>query len=108
MLRFEVSIGVRVRDKVMDRVFKPHLVQVLAAGGVQGMLEHLDLLDDRQVVVVRRHAHHEAVLHVERDLAPLAVLPDQRVQRVRVGHPPDEPAVGRQRDDRIPVVRQSL
>ena len=48
-----------------------HLVQVLAAGGVQRVLEHLHLLYDRQVVVVGRHAQHQTVLPVERDLAGL-------------------------------------
>ena len=57
------------------------------------MLEDLDLLDDGEVVVVGRHAQHEAVLHVERDLARVAVLADERVQRVRVGHPPNQPCI---------------
>ncbi len=108
------------------------------------------LLYDCEVVVVWRHARHEAVLPVERDLArvPAAhvaerkprqvnmepcpphtmpattpmrahacnppcetrphsysygppVLADERVQRVAVGHPSYEPAVGRQRDDGV-------
>ena len=58
------------------------------------MLKDLDLLDDGEVVIVGRHAQHEAVLHVERDLARVAVLADQGVQRVRVGHPPDQPCIG--------------
>ena len=40
------------------------------------------------MVVVGRHAQHQPVLDVERYLARVAVLPDQRVQRVGVGHPP--------------------
>ena len=55
------------------------------------MLKDLNLLDDGEVVVVGRHAQHEAVLHVEGNLARIAVLPDQRMQRVRVGHPPNQP-----------------
>lgn len=58
--------------------------------GLQRVLKHLDLLDDGEVVVVGRHAQHQPVLHVQRDLAHVAVLADQRVQRVAVRHPADQ------------------
>ena len=57
------------------------------------MLEDLDLLDDGEVIVVRRHAQHQAMLDVERDLACVAELADQCMQRVSVRHPPDQPCV---------------
>ncbi len=40
------------------------------------MLKDLDLLYDSEVVVVRRHAQHQAVFHIERNLARIAVFSD--------------------------------
>ena len=45
------------------------------------------------------YPQHDAVLNVKEDLFLVAVVPDQRVQRVGVGHPADEARVGRKRDD---------
>ncbi len=39
------------------------------------MLEDLHLLDDHEVVVVRCHTQHHAVLHVQGNLAGVSVLP---------------------------------
>ena len=55
------------------------------------MLEDLHLLDDGQVVVVGRHAQHQAVLNIQGDLPDISELPDQGVQGVTVGHPTNEP-----------------
>jgi general stress protein YciG len=63
--------------------------------------ERLDLLEQRALLVVGRHLQHEPVLDVEQDLARLAVLADERVQRVAVHHPADQPRVGRERHDRV-------
>lgn len=49
----------------------PHLVKVLPAGRFERVFEHLHLLDDHKVVVVRCQAQHQAVLPVEGDLAGL-------------------------------------
>lgn len=38
------------------------------------MLKDFDLLDDHEVVVVRSHAQHHAVLHIQGDLARVPVL----------------------------------
>mmetsp|Transcript_17483 Transcript_17483/g.52433 ORF Transcript_17483/g.52433 Transcript_17483/m.52433 type:complete len:714 (+) Transcript_17483:377-2518(+) len=81
---------------------EPHdAVEVIAGGGVQGVLEHLHLLDHCQQVVVRRQPQHQPVLHVQRHLTGVAVLADEGVQGVGVGHPADEAAVGRQGDDGV-------
>ena len=60
------------------------------------MLEHLDLLDDCQVLIVGRHAQHEAVLHIEGDLARVPVLTYERVQGVCVWHPSNQACTGAQ------------
>lgn len=39
------------------------------------MLENLNLLDDHEVVVVRGHPQHHSVLHIQRNLAGIPVLP---------------------------------
>lgn len=73
-------------------------VQVLARRVVEGVAKHLDLLHQRQVVIVGRHLQHDAVLNVKEDLAALAVLADENMKRVAVGHPAEETRVLRQRD----------
>ena len=44
---------------------------------------------------------HDAVLDVEQDLLSLAVVSDERVQRVGVRHPAQQAGVRRQRDHRV-------
>ena len=39
------------------------------------MLKDFNLLDDHEVVIVRRHAKHHAMLHIQGDLACISVLP---------------------------------
>ena len=39
------------------------------------MLEDLHFLDDHEMIVVGRHAQHHAVLHIQRDLASITILP---------------------------------
>ena len=65
------------------------------------MLEHLNFLYDHEVVKVRRHAEHEAVLHVERDFACIAVFSDELVDGVGLRDPANEARIGRQRDDGV-------
>ena len=38
------------------------------------MLEHFYFLNDHEVVIVRGHAKHHAVLHIQRDLARITIL----------------------------------
>lgn len=84
-------VGALVEPRLAAARLEPqNLVQVISRGRVECVLEDLDLLNDHEMVVVRRHSQHEPVLDVERDLARVAVLADEVVQRVRVGHPPDE------------------
>lgn len=54
------------------------------------MLEHLHFVDEGQVIVVWCHAQHEAMLHIQRDLAGVPVLSDQRMQGVCIWHPADQ------------------
>mmetsp|Transcript_45217 Transcript_45217/g.141722 ORF Transcript_45217/g.141722 Transcript_45217/m.141722 type:complete len:364 (-) Transcript_45217:156-1247(-) len=73
--------------------FEPeHLAQVLAVRVLQHVLEDLDLLHERQLVVVRRAQQH-LLLHVDGDAARLAVVLHELVQRVAVRHPADETRV---------------
>ncbi len=65
---------------------QPHLVQVLAAGCVQCILKHLHLVDDRQVLVVWRHAQHKTVLPVQLHLARLTVLPGMQAEDSNMFH----------------------
>ena len=68
------------------------------------VIESLELVQEGQLVVVRRELNHQPVLDVERHrLAAVAVRLDERVQRVAGRHPRDEPGVGRERDDRVPL-----
>ena len=83
-----------VTERIRSRVQGRYLVQIFPIGGLQGMLKDLHLLEDCQMVVVRGHAHHEAVLHIQRDLARLTIFPDRGVQSVRIGNPANEAAVG--------------
>ena len=39
------------------------------------MFKDLNLLDDHEVVIVRRHAQHHAVLHIQWNLARISILP---------------------------------
>ena len=57
------------------------------------MLKDLHLLDDGEVVIVGGHAQHQAVLHIERDLADVPELSDEGVQRVSVWHPANQPCM---------------
>jgi len=47
-------------------------------------------LQDAQRVVHGRHHEPEAVLHVEQHLAAVAVVADELVEGVAVGHPADD------------------
>ena len=60
------------------------------------------LIHQRQVVVIGRHREHEPLFQVQRHLVRVPVLANKRVQGVAVGHPPDEPAVRRERHNRVP------
>mmetsp|Transcript_10854 Transcript_10854/g.22568 ORF Transcript_10854/g.22568 Transcript_10854/m.22568 type:complete len:327 (-) Transcript_10854:940-1920(-) len=96
-------VGPPVQPHFRGAALEPqHLGQVVARRLVQGVLKDLHLVDQRQVLVVRRHGHHQPVLDVQGDLPRLPELPDQRVQRVAVGHPPDQARVGAQRGHRVP------
>eukprot|EP01137_Pigoraptor_chileana_P037296 Opistho-2@34174 len=87
--------------------FEPkHLVQVLPSRVVQGVTKHLNFLDEREVVVVRRHLQHEAVLNVQQDLPALAVVADKRMECVAVWDPANQATVGRQRNHRVPLDAQ--
>ena len=81
------------------RLEPQNAVQVLTGCVVERVLEHLDLLQHGEAVVVGRHLEHEAVLDVEQDLVLLAVFLDEHVQRVAVSDPPQHACVGRQRND---------
>ena len=47
------------------------------------------------------YLQHEPVLDVQHNLLPLPVVSDEGVQRVRVGHPPNQPRVLGQWDHRV-------
>lgn len=92
------------------------LVKVVPACRAESIVKHLDLVEadrvktraasqrsstylagpnllyDGEVIVVGRHANHQPVLHVEGNLPRVAVLPDQGMKRVRVGHPSNQSA----------------
>jgi len=79
-----------------------HLVEVLAGGVCQRVLEHLHLAHELEVVVVWRHGQHQSLLDVQQDLSGIAVVSDESVESVAVGHPLDQPRVRRERHHRVP------
>ena len=62
----------------------------------EGMLEDLDLLEQRERVEVGGEVHHQPVLDVEKDVARHAVVPHEGVEGVALRHPLDEARVGRE------------
>jgi hypothetical protein len=65
--------------------FEPeHAIEILAGCVVKRISKDFDLLHERKAVVVRRHLQHNSVLNVEKNLATIAVLSDEHMQRVTV------------------------
>ena len=96
------EVGAPLEPRLGRGRFHPeHAVQVHAARVRERVLEHLDLLKQREVVEVRGEVEHEPVLHVQQDGARHAVVAHERVQRVALRHPLDEPRVSRERHDRV-------
>jgi hypothetical protein len=50
---------------------------------------------------------HQAIFDVEKNLAALAIIPDQDVQGVAILHPAQQTGIGSQRDDRISLDMQA-
>ena len=73
--------------------------QVATRGDPQARLEYLRLLAEVEAVEIRRQTQHFAMLLVQRDVTLVAVLTNQAVQGIAVGHPADEARVGRQWND---------
>eukprot|EP00162_Nutomonas_longa_P011397 comp20527_c0_seq1/m.41541 comp20527_c0_seq1/g.41541 ORF comp20527_c0_seq1/g.41541 comp20527_c0_seq1/m.41541 type:complete len:384 (+) comp20527_c0_seq1:194-1345(+) len=88
------------------RLEPEHLVQILARCVIEGVLKDLDFLHQSELVKVRGHHEHQPVLNVEHNCTRAAVLLDQGVQRVRVGHPSNETRVGRERNHGIAANRE--
>ena len=78
-----------------------YLGEVVALRGLDGHLEYLHFLNLCQMLVVGRQLHDDLVLEVERELLLVAVLLDERVQRVAVEQPLEQPAVLRERYDAV-------
>ena len=67
-----------------------HSVEILTSSIVQGVAEDLNLLHESQVVVIRRHLKHDTMLDVEKNLATLAIFPNENVESVGVRNPTKE------------------
>lgn len=50
---------------------------------------------------IPKYLKHEPVLNVEHDLLLVSVVPDEGVDGVTVGHPPNQTRVRRERNDRV-------
>ena len=74
------------------------LGQVVSSGIVQAVLEHLHLVHQGQVVVVRGHPQDDPVLDVEQDLLLLPVVPDKGMESVGLRHPANQAGVGGERN----------
>eukprot|EP00962_Isochrysis_galbana_P009637 scaffold2685_cov101-Isochrysis_galbana.AAC.6 len=82
-----------------------HPANVVALCERERVLEGLELVHEREQVVVGRQAQHQPVLGVERHLAAVAVCLDESVERVALGHPGDETRVWGEGNHRVALHR---
>lgn len=57
---------------------------------LQRIAEHLHFLNHGQVIIVRCHGQHHAVLNVERDFPGVPIFPDKGMKSICVGNPANE------------------
>ena len=81
-------VGTSVEPCLRALTLEPkNTIQVLPGRVVQCVAEHLDLLHECKVVIIRRHLQHDSVLNIEQNFAALAVFTDKDVKCVAVRYP---------------------